>query len=100
MNKMSASRSLLCIATGIVVLGLGCRTDGGVAAHYGDAFYANSELMVANPDAGKEEQTGSIDFEGNTVETLMNRYRRGQTKTQTTNLPTSILSQAGSSSAK
>ncbi len=97
---MSVSRYLFFVVALVVSSGLGCRTDGGVAEHYGDAFYTNNELMIANPEAGKEAQTGSIDFEGNTVEALMNRYRRGQVKTQTTKVPLSILQQAGSSSAK
>jgi len=94
---MAVSRYAIFVAALVLSSGLGCRTDGTVADHYGDAFYLNNELMVANPEAGKEVQSGSIDFEGNTVEALMNRYRRGQVKTQTTKLPTSILQQAGSS---
>ena len=97
---MTVSKCAICVAGLILASSLGCKSDGGIAEHYGDAFYANSERMVANPDAGKEDGTGAVDFEGNTVETVLTRYRRGQVEAQTTNLPTSILQQAGSSKAK
>ena len=54
---MTVSKCAICVAVLILASSLGCKTEGGMAEHYGDAFYANSERMVANPDAGKEEDT-------------------------------------------
>lgn len=98
---MSVSKCLFFTAGLALIFALGCRAEGSrVADHWGEAFYANNELMIVDPNAGRDADNGSIDFEGNTVENVMDRYRRGQVARQSRNLPTSILDQASSSRAK
>ena len=96
---MSVSKCLFMTVGLTLVFGLGCKTEGGVEEHFGESWHANKTLQIVNPDAGKEPNNGSIDFEGNTVETVLGRYRRGQVQTQSKNLPSSILDQGVSSKA-
>jgi hypothetical protein len=97
---MSVSKCLFMTVGLTLVFGLGCKTEGGVEEHFGESWHANKTLQIANPDAGKEPNNGSIDFEGNTVETVLGRYRRGQDQSPSKNLPDSILDQGTSSNAK
>jgi type IV pilus biogenesis protein CpaD/CtpE len=72
---------------------LACETPSRVDDHFGDAYRANKQRMVANPEAGMEPDDGMTDFEGTTVEGTLERYRREQTRSQKKDLPTSILIQ-------
>ena len=94
---MSVSKCLFMTVGLTLVFGRGCKTEGGVAEHFGESWHANKTLQIVNPDAGKGPDNGTVDFEGNTVETVLGRYRRGQVQTQSKSLPSSILDQGVSS---
>jgi hypothetical protein len=95
---MSLSRSMLC-ATGLALLfGAGCESPSPVSEHWGDAYHANNERMVANPDAGEEPADGVTAFEGTTVENALKQYRREQAKPTSYKAPGMILNQGGSKS--
>ena len=95
---MFVSRSHLFAAGVTLVFCLGCESP--VEEHYGEAFHANNQRMIADPNAGQEPTDGITAFEGSTVETTLVRYRRQQEKAPSKVLPNSILQQALSSKAK
>jgi hypothetical protein len=72
---------------------LACETPSRVDDHFGEAYAANKERMIANPEAGTEPNDGVTDLEGVTVEGTLERYRRQQTQSQGKDFPTSILIQ-------
>ncbi|HEY5658575.1 MAG TPA: hypothetical protein VIY27_12375 [Myxococcota bacterium] len=82
----------LTIAIGILSLfAAGCASE--VSKHWGEAYQQNKAAMIANPEAGTEPDEGVVDFEGGTVETVMERYRKEQTQSRDQKMPTSILIQ-------
>ena len=89
---MHALKTLIAIAALSSLSCLGCAS--AVQEHWGEAFEANKAAMIANPDAGQEPDDGITDFEGTTVETVMEQYRKdqGQPRGQK-KFPTSILIQ-------
>lgn len=95
---MFVSRFQLIALALALAFSAGCASH--VEQHFGEAFHANNERMIANPDAGQEVTDGVTAFEGSTVETTLIRYRRAQEKTASKVLPGSLLQQAGSSKAK
>jgi hypothetical protein len=72
-------------------LSLACETPSRVDDHFGEAYRASKQRMIANADAGKEPDDGINDLEGVTVEGILKRYRREQTQPQNKSVPTSIL---------
>jgi len=74
-------------------LSTACETPTRVDEHFGDAFRANKQLMVANPEAGKAPSDGINEIEGVTIEGTLERYREAQTQSRDSNFPTSILIQ-------
>jgi len=89
----------LTIAIGALGLMLaGCASE--VSKHWGEAYLANTSEMIANPEAGYEPDDGMVDFEGGTVETVMERYRKEQTQSRSKQIPTSILIQGMPGSGK
>jgi len=89
---MHALKTLIALAALSSLSCLGCAS--AVQEHWGEAFEANKTAMIANPDAGQEPDDGVTDFEGTTVETVMEQYRKDQTKTRSKKaIPTSILIQ-------
>ena len=97
---MSLSKSILCAAGLALLFGAGCETPSAVSDHWGEAFHANNERMIANPEAGEQPADGVTAFEGTTVENALKQYRREQSKPASYTAPPMIMNQAGSSSAR
>ena len=76
----------MCVAA---LVAFGCASN--VGKHFGESYHSVTEEMIANPDAGLQPDDGVIELEGETVENVMTRYRKGQTRTMPQALPTSIL---------
>ncbi len=67
----------------------GCASN--VEKHFGEAQTEVTQRMIANPEAGNVPDDGIIEFEGETVESVMANYRKAQTKTKSEILPQSMI---------
>ena len=60
-----------------------------VAEHWGEAYHANNEKMIANPEAGHEEPVVGLD--GTTAEQAVVNYRKQQTERRSATTSPSII---------
>jgi hypothetical protein len=87
------------IACVIAILGLACATSE-VGQHWGESYTSLNEQMIANPNAGQEDDDGINVLEGRTVENVMTQYRKGQVETTPDGLPSSMVTGASGKSQK
>jgi hypothetical protein len=71
----------------------GCASN--VEKHFGESYHAVTEQMIANPEAGQQPDDGVTVLEGETVENVMEQYRKGQTRTKSQTLPSSMITTGG-----
>ena len=75
---MSHFNILATLTLTALALLLGCAKPAAdpYSSHYGEAYWANRDAMIANPEAGSDEPVLGLD--GETAEGVMGTYREEQ----------------------
>jgi len=66
------------VLLGVALLGVGCMKPAAdpYSHHYGEAYWANRNASIANPNAGGSDPVMGLD--GETTEGVMENYRDSQ----------------------